>query len=196
MVGGYIARFDCGGYFYLVRNWGKTTRWFLKGHGVKKRAREWELEQQSSYNQLGVQPILRIWTVWCVNWWPYNHPKRVLLSDLLLQPHSVPHSVPQGFFGSSQLPLRKGIRHFLDNGFKLAVNSWVDAIIYSEHLAKTIQGEWVANMPGGCGVPSFKLVQYGSNSSKQPGNGCRCLGSQAQNQLPSGINLAMGNHIF
>lgn len=27
----------------------------------------------------------------------------------------------------------KGIRHFLDNGFKLAVNSWVDAIIYSEH---------------------------------------------------------------
>jgi len=27
----------------------------------------------------------------------------------------------------------EGIRHFLSNGFKLAVNSWVDAIFYSEH---------------------------------------------------------------
>lgn len=26
-----------------------------------------------------------------------------------------------------------GIRHFLENGFSLAVNDWVDAIFYSKH---------------------------------------------------------------
>lgn len=31
---------------------------------------------------------------------------------------------------------RKGIRHFLSNGFKLAVDSWVDAIFYSEHSGR------------------------------------------------------------
>ena len=52
----------------------------------------------------------------------------------------------------------RGIRHFLENGFSLAVNDWVDAIFYSKHWDLLTTG--VGERAGSRSMSVFHFIHF------------------------------------